>query len=219
MYFLYLDESGDLGFDFTKQKTSKFFVITILLLRSLADDDCFRRAMKRTIKNKLYPSKKPGSVRSSFEIKGCNTEEGIKRYFWEHVRNIEFELYTIVLCKQSVDEYLKQNPEELYNHISRMLIEKIELQQRSLTQVNLIIDKSKNKKEIRAFNQSIEKSLSGLLREGCSLFIKHHISQENLMLQAVDLFCWGIFRKYERGDSDFYEHYHEKIMCEEIFAP
>ncbi len=219
MYFLYLDESGDLGFDFTKQKTSRFFIITILLLRSPVDDDCFRRAMKRTIKNKLYPSKKPGSARSNFEIKGCNTEEGIKRYFWEHVKNIEFELYAIVLCKQSVDEYLKQNPEQLYNNISRMLIEKIGLQQRSLTKVNLTIDRSKNKKEIRAFNQSIEKSLSGLLCDGCSLSINHYISQENLMLQAVDLFCWGIFRKYEREDSAFYENYHEKIVCEELFSP
>ena len=42
-----------------------------------------------------------------------------------------------------------------------------------------------------------------------TLSIHHYISQENLMLQAVDLFCWGIFRKYEREDSAFYENYHK----------
>jgi hypothetical protein len=219
VYFLYLDESGDLGFDFTKSKTSRFFVITILLLKSPVDDECFRRAVKRTIKNKLCSSRKPGSTRSHFELKGSNTEEGIKRYFWEHVKGIEFELYAFVLRKELVDQHLKQNPEQLYNHISRMLIEKIGLQRRYLSKVNLIIDKSKSRKEIRAFNQSIEDSLSGLLCDGCALSIHHYISQENLMLQAVDLFCWGIFRKYEREDSAFYENYQEKIVCEELFSP
>jgi hypothetical protein len=32
MLYLYLDESGDLGFDFVNKKPSKFFVVTILAL-------------------------------------------------------------------------------------------------------------------------------------------------------------------------------------------
>ena len=32
MAYIFLDESGDLGFDFTKQKTTKFFVVTILFV-------------------------------------------------------------------------------------------------------------------------------------------------------------------------------------------
>jgi len=28
--YVYMDESGDLGFDFTKRKTSKYFTITFL---------------------------------------------------------------------------------------------------------------------------------------------------------------------------------------------
>jgi len=34
MSFVFLDESGDLGFDFTKKKTSKFFVVTCLVVEN-----------------------------------------------------------------------------------------------------------------------------------------------------------------------------------------
>ncbi len=33
MWYLYLDESGDLGFDFVNKKPSKFFTITILVIK------------------------------------------------------------------------------------------------------------------------------------------------------------------------------------------
>jgi len=33
MWYLYLDESGDLGFDFINKKPSKFFTVTILAIR------------------------------------------------------------------------------------------------------------------------------------------------------------------------------------------
>ena len=32
MFYIYLDESGDLGFDFEAKKPSKFFTITLLLI-------------------------------------------------------------------------------------------------------------------------------------------------------------------------------------------
>jgi len=33
-------------------------------------------------------------------------------------------------------------------------------------------------------------------------------------LQAVDLFCWGIFRKYEMGDSEWYDVYQDALVFE-----
>lgn len=36
MWFLYLDESGDLGFDFVNKKPSKFFTIAILEIKSVS---------------------------------------------------------------------------------------------------------------------------------------------------------------------------------------
>ncbi len=46
------------------------------------------------------------------------------------------------------------------------------------------------------------------------LYIYHWSSQEHRGLQAVDLFSWGIFRKYERSDEDWYSSYKAKILLE-----
>ena len=37
--FIFLDESGDLGFDFDKAKTSRYFVITLLVCNDMAAQD------------------------------------------------------------------------------------------------------------------------------------------------------------------------------------
>jgi hypothetical protein len=36
-------------------------------------------------------------------------------------------------------------------------------------------------------------------------------------LQAVDLFAWGLYRKYEVGDTEWYEVFKEKVAFERIY--
>ena len=48
MWYLYLDESGDLGFDFVNKSPSKFFTIAILVLNSTNDN----RKLIKAFKNK-----------------------------------------------------------------------------------------------------------------------------------------------------------------------
>ena len=81
--FIYLDESGCLGFDFTKAKTSRYFVITLLVCNTKQAQDGFTTAVKRTLKNKLNHKKVNKRVVS--ELKGSKTTLAIKQYF---VRNL-----------------------------------------------------------------------------------------------------------------------------------
>jgi len=46
MAFIFLDESGDLGFNFKKKKTSKFFVITFLFVK---DKGPIEKIVKKTL--------------------------------------------------------------------------------------------------------------------------------------------------------------------------
>lgn len=41
-------------------------------------------------------------------------------------------------------------------------------------------------------------------------------SHEEKGLQAVDFVSWAIFRKYERGDFEFYELIKDKIVDERL---
>jgi hypothetical protein len=53
MWYLYLDESGDLGFDFVNKHPSKFFTVTILATKGQANNKAIIKAVKKTLARKL----------------------------------------------------------------------------------------------------------------------------------------------------------------------
>jgi hypothetical protein len=81
MLFLYLDESGDLGFDFVNKKPSKFFVVTILAVQGQDVNRRLINAVKKTIKRKLNPRGRRSRIVQ--ELKGTGTTLEIKKYFYE----------------------------------------------------------------------------------------------------------------------------------------
>lgn len=214
MIYIYLDESGDLGFDFRKKGCTKKFVITLLVCFSDRSRRAFRKAIERTIKNKINKNKKKVS---SVELKGAKTEINVKKYFLRNVKCDEWSIYTLILNKKHVNDNLRtsRGKKKLYNFLSRVLIEKLApLLQNVEGKVELIVDKSKNTEEISDFNQYLGNQLEALLPLLVPLNIYHLNSSESFELQAVDLFCWGVFRKYERSDGEWYGCFVDKISCE-----
>lgn len=210
---IYLDESGDLGFDFENKHPSKKFVITLLVCESGAVTREFRTAVRRTLKNKLNRGKKGSRIVQ--ELKGTDTTLAIKRYFYRHSPKNGWQIYTVVVNKERVYENLqtKAGKKKLYNYISRFLLERVNLAGAGKA-VTLVVDRSKNKDEIADFNQYLGNQLEALLPLDVPLNIYHQHSHENAGLQAVDLFCWGVFRKYEHGDHDWYREYGGRIVFE-----
>jgi len=215
---IFLDESGDLGFDFSKTGTSQKFVVTLLICNSGDVQAGFRKAVRRTLKNKLNRGKK--KTRTIHELKGTNTSFPIKEYFYRNVPDSDWSLYSVALNKIRVNSSLttKTGKQKLYNFIARFIIEKVQLRDATVA-VTLVVDKSKNKKEIKDFNQYLENQLQAILPLNVPLNVYHERSQENPGLQAVDLFCWGIFRKYERGDEEWYRLYKAKVVFETEYLP
>lgn len=211
--YIYLDESGDLGFDFRKKKTTKKFVITLLVCYTDAARKEFAKAVRRALKNKLNRKKK-GS-RHITEIKGTDTTLEIKRYFFRNIKDNNWSIYALVLNKVRVETHLqtKIGKKKLYNFLARFLMEKLDLStvQRN---VELVVDRCKNKEEVRDFNQYLVNQLEALLPLNTDLNISHLTSQESAGLQAVDLFSWGIFRKYENNDMEWYKVYRDKLGFE-----
>ncbi|MDI6892409.1 MAG: DUF3800 domain-containing protein [Actinomycetota bacterium] len=210
MWYLYLDESGDLGFDFVNKKPSKFFTVTILAVKGIENRKLIK-AVKITLRRKLNPPDK--RRRLVKELKGSSTTLEIKKYFYEQTREVEFVLYTINLNKRRVYEYLIENKPRVYNFIARQVLDQIPFEKAG-TRVELIIDKSKSKREIIEFNEYIRRQLEARLDPKVPLDIYHWLSHEAPGLQAVDVFCWGIFEKYERNKTDWYDVFQEKIKFE-----
>lgn len=210
---IYLDESGDLGFDFSKPKTSRKFVITLLVCDGADCADGFRKAVRRTLKNKL--NHKKGKMRIVQELKGTNTTLAIKDYFYRQNPDRGWRLYTVALNKNRVEERLRtpHGKKKLYNFLARFLLENVDLSN-AAPAVTLVTDRCKNKEEIKDFNSYVANQLESLLPLNVPLNIYHESSQENAGLQAVDLFCWGIFRKYESRDLEWYRSFAKAIAFE-----
>lgn len=211
MLFLYLDESGDLGFDFFAKKPSKYFTITVLLVIGSENRKKMANSIKRTLKNKLKKKKLS-------ELKGAKTSIEIKRYFYQHVESVPFELYALTLNKKRVYESLANKKDRVYNFIARKVLDVIPISNAS-ERINLVIDRSKNKREIKEFNDYIIRQLSGRIDPLIPFNIDHHHSHEDLPLQAVDLFCWGIFRKYEKRDIEWFDVYKCKVKYDDLYLP
>lgn len=209
---IFLDESGDLGFDFSKPKTSCKFVITLLVCQNRDATDCFRKAVSRTLKNKLNHKKCGRKVQ---ELKGTESSLEVKQYFYRQLHRAGWQLYTVVLNKARVNEDLRRphSKKKLYNFLARFILEKIDLNS-AAPAVTLVTDRCKNREEIRDFNSYVANQLEALLPLNVPLNIYHERSHDNQGLQAVDLFCWGIFRKYEKGDTEWYDIYREAIAFE-----
>ena len=151
------------------------------------------------------------------ELKGSKTDFKIKKYFFEKAKNNGWEIFTLALNKSRVIDNLKtkNGKKKLYNYLSRILIEKMAPSLQNAKQnVELFVDKSKNSEEIRDFNNYLANQLEALLPLNIFLHIYHLSSTASFELQAVDIFCWGIFRKYELKDMEWYNLFKSKIAYE-----
>ena len=215
--YIYLDESGDLGFDFTKAKTTKKFVITLLLCEDQNTNRQSQKAVRRTLRKLNRRKRKSRRIE---ELKGTGTTLAAKEYFFRHLKSDGWHLYTLVLNKERIRPELqaKKAKPRLYNYLARHLIEKLPLRT-TFTNVRLVVDRSKNIQEIQDFNQYVRNQIEALLPLNTGFAIEHLTSKESAGLQAVDLFCWGIFRKYESGDCDWYRIYSSRIRYETEYLP
>ena len=216
--YIFLDESGDLGFDFGKAGTSRQFVISLLVCHDKPTQDGFCRAVARTLKNKLNHRK--NSTRTVAELKGTGTTFAIKQYFFRQLPKDGWGIYSVTLNKRRVDKALqtRAGKKKLYNFLARFILEKVHFPE-DMLKVSLVVDRCKNKAEIKDFNQYMVNQLEALLPLNARLNIDHLGSHESAGLQAVDLFCWGIARKDGLGDAEWYAVYQDKVSFATIYLP
>ncbi|MDP2866106.1 MAG: DUF3800 domain-containing protein [Elusimicrobiota bacterium] len=214
MLYLYLDESGDLGFDFVNKKPSAFFTICALAIKGSENDRALTNTVRAVIKRKLFH----GANNNIQELKGSGTSLEIKRFFYNKVSRINFNLYAVTLNKNRVYEYLARDKKRIYNYIARLTLERVDFKDAAV-RVILTVDKSKSKSEILAFNECIITQIKASLDPLVPLDIYHTLSHESPGLQATDMFAWGISRKYEKGDRAWYDVFKTRLKIDRLYLP
>jgi len=209
VWYLYVDESGDLGFDFFAKNPSKFFTVCLLLVRGSEHNRAVISAVNKTVRRKLPPGQ-------AAELKGARTAFKVKEYFYRTAREIPFEIFAITLNKKRVYDYLQVQKPRLYNFIARQVLDRVPWGD-ATTRIELIMDRCKNTAEIANFNQYIAQEVQGRIDPRIPLTISHQRSHENRGLQAVDLFSWGVFRRYEKEDSRWRDVFAEKVRLDDMY--
>ncbi len=216
MWYIYLDESGDLGFDFVSKKPSKFFTVTVLALSSYDADRKLSKAVKRVLARKLNPRKHRKRIVE--ELKGTDTTLEVKNYFFDLTKEIKYGLYSITINKRKVVERLMSEKERVYNYIARKVLDQIPFEQNNGNQIQLVIDRCKGRPEIQEFNSYIRRQLQSRINPKTPIHINHLDSKQSTGLQACDLFCWGIFQSYERGNLEWLNIYQKsKVRYKELY--
>lgn len=208
--YIFLDESGDLGFDFTKQATSKFFVVTLLVSKEPHSIKTISTAVTKTLK-KINHKKKKSCVN---ELKGAHTPVQVKKYFLEKATNSDWVLYAIVVDKKKfrLPKYIHHS-NHLYNYIVGCLFNKVVVDNPQ-SAIVITVDKCKTNEQIPEFNRHIEEIICSKLSFACNLTIKHKQSYDDKLLQAIDLFCYGVAAKYESKDLSWYSCFQDRICGE-----
>lgn len=206
--YIFIDESGDLGFDFKKSTTNHFVVTAI----TLEDNQIkgFNTAVKKTIQNTIAPERSNTSF--PHELKGSRTSLNIKKYFWEQVKAIPFFIFTLALHKERLTVDSEKSQNHLYDFLSRIILDSIPIPKDQ--DIHVHIDRSKGKYGRAKFNEYISDNIKQRITPKQKLTIKHMRSQRSPGIQGADMFAWGILHKYRDHDEDWYQVFKEKVAFE-----
>lgn len=209
---IYLDESGDLGFNFDKAKTSDYFVIALLVCMDREANKRTIQSVKKTLRNKL--------PKSAVELKGSKLTLPIKKYFLREMRKAENWYLCIGVANKRtwVDHHYCNNAHTLktkmvYDELARRIFLQIDALD-TADKVDIIVDRSKTKEDIKDFDRAVADAIRKRLPAHAQLSIRHTLSHQEAGLQAADLFAAGTWRKHEKNDISWFVEFSDKIATE-----
>ncbi len=197
--FIYLDESGDLGF---KRESSKFFVISFIAMDT-------QTSLK--LKRKIKRVKQKHGIPRKMEIKGSKSNHYLRIDVLKAVSSLPIGIYSIAVNKQGVNKSLRNDTNILYNYMVNLIMVPY-LEQKKLNKVHIIADLriTKVAKGMRFTDYLKYKLLeNGLYNIRPNIQFLDSLTSNGL--QAVDFVVYSLFRKYEFGDTKYSQVIGKKI--------
>ena len=212
MAYIFMDESGDLGFDFSRKGTTKYFLITFLfVVNKRPIEKCVRKTYAG-LRKKLQGL---GKVLHAYHEKPI-TRQRLLRCIAD--RNIS--IIVIALNKRKVYTRLQEEKAVLYNYVTNILLDRIFT--RKIVPTDGGIELIASKRETNRFlNENFRDYLQrqAINNHGVELAVKIKTPSEEKTLQAADFVSWAIFRKYEYGDEEYYSIIRRVIVEENPLFP
>ena len=210
MAFIFLDESGDLGFK--NKKSSRYFIITCLFTENKRQIEKIVKKTHSELNKKL--KKQTGVLHSSKE------KPSIRKRLLRRLAKTSSLIMTIYLNKEKVYTKLHNEKQVLYNFVVNILLDRIYTKKVIPTEgtISLIASKRETNKFLNNnFKNYLNTQVRNRHKSDLEILIK--TPYEKKALQATDFVSWAIFRRYEFGDTMYYRLIEEKIIEESPLFP
>jgi len=199
--FIYLDESGDLGFN---KGSSKYFVISFITMNAKTN---------LILKRKIKKVKKKHKIGKDIEIKGNKSNHSLRTDVLKEIYSLPIEIYSITVKKQGINKALRKDTNIFYNYMVNLILVPY-IEQSKISNLCLIADLRINKvsKGMR-FGDYLKYKLffeNNLYK--IKLDIQYLDSLTSYGLQAVDFVANSIFKNYEQTNDIYYEALKRKII-------
>ncbi|MCF8078872.1 MAG: DUF3800 domain-containing protein [Desulfobacterales bacterium] len=213
---IYLDESGDLGFNFTRpyRKGGSSRYLSIAFLRVPRDS----KHLTKRIVRALYKKRKGPRPK---EIKGAEISAAEQKDFAGQVvrflkSNPSARVFAITVDKRNVKHHIREDANKLYNYmISLILLDKI----KNSKIVSFIPDPRTIK--VRSGNSLVDYLQTKLwfeLNSKTKLIHQAEESHNALNLQFADIIAHLVWKHYENKDaSEAFQILQKKVELRELF--
>lgn len=213
MSYIFLDESGDLGFDFNKKKTSKFFIVTFLFVKE-------NKSSIEKIVKKVHSELKKKLKRKAGVLHAVNEKPTTRQRLLKRLADKDCAIMIIYLNKRKVFTKLQDEKQVLYNYVTNILLDHVYT--KKIVPIDKEIQLIASRRETNKFlNENFKSYLNTQIKNRHNGKIKILIktSYEEKSLQIVDFVSWAIFKKYEYGDDGYYNIIKSSIIEENPLFP
>ena len=205
MTTVYLDESGDLGFDLTKASTSRHFLVTALVCE---DTKPVEKAVK-----KVFAGFTKAEVRHHHGyLHAFNEKPETRRKLLRLLADLDITVLVVTLDKRRVFTDDIDDPHVLYNALVNTLMNRL-MAQDDLSAGGQIRLVASLRETFGLLNDTFTAYLLDRVRTppGVSLIVDVRHATAEKGLQAADLVSWSMFRWQEHGDHSYADLIHERV--------
>lgn len=206
--YVYFDESGDLGFDFSKSRTTKYFVVAMLFCR---DSKRIDKLVNKTFAGfSKIETKSLGGVLHAYKLRPV-----VRKRILQQLLNEDVSILVILLNKEHVHVGLREAKHTLYNYVVNILLDR--LIRKKLFDCDDVVEIVAAQRETSKFlNENFAEYLRSQATKNHAVDISVSIQtpKERKGLQIADLLAWSFFYKYERGDTSYVDIISEKVIEE-----
>jgi len=199
--FIYLDESGDLGFN---KGSSKYFVISFIAMDTKTN---------LILKRKIKKAKKRHKIGKDVEIKANKSNHSLRVDVLKEICSLPIEIYSITTKKQGINKSLRKDTNIFYNYMVNLILVPY-IEESKISNLCLIADSRINKvsKGMRfgdylKYKVFFENNLYKI-----KLDIKYLDSLTSYGLQVVDFITNSIFKSYEQANDRYYKALRGRII-------